>query len=253
MDRKYDFDGGQMKYSLLLALLLSGCAWMRPDPNGFIDKKIETEYLTFSVWEKEGIENGKPLRIYLEGDGNPNPKDKIALYYAEQDPTKNVIYLARPCQWSEDKICKTKPEIYKEQRFHPEIMREIEEVVLYLKSKYKAPEVELIGYDGGATVALNLASQMNVKRVITIAGILDTNAYTRYNDLQDMPDAQNPADKLSVLAEVEQIHYVGSQDEMTPRRAAERFVAKMQSPKSASVRSVNGIGHSDWKGVKLDY
>ena len=242
-----------MRYCFLLALLLSGCAWITPNPKGFIDKKIETEYLTFSVWEKEGIELGKPLRVYLDGDGNPNPSEKIGLYYAQQDPTNNVIYMGRPCQWSKDKICKSKPEIYKGQRFHPEIIREIEEVVLYLKNKYKAPEIELIGYDGGATVALNLATQMNVKRVITIAGILDTNAYTRYNELPEMPDAQNPADKLSVLADVEQIHYVGGNDEITPRRAAERFVAKMQNPKSATVRSVKGIGHNDWKGVKLDY
>lgn len=243
-----------MKHGILLAgLLLTGCAWMTPNPSGFIDKKIETEYLTFSVWEKEGIEKGKPLRIYIEGDGNPNPSDKIALYYAEQDETQNVIYLGRPCQWSEDKICKSKPEIYKEQRFHPEIIREVEEVVLYLKDKYKSPEIELIGYDGGATIALDLASQMNIDRVITIAGILDTNAYSRHNDLSEMPDAQNPADKLSVLADVKQIHYVGSEDEITPRRVAERFIAKMQNPKSAEVRSVNGVGHTNWKGVKLDY
>ncbi len=243
-----------MKYGIVLAgLLLSSCAWITPHPSGFVDKKIETEYLTFSVWEKEGIEKGKPLRIYIEGDGNPNPSDKIALYYAQQDPTPNVIYMGRPCQWSADKICKSKPEIYKEQRFHPEIIREIEEVVLYLKNKYKAPEIELIGYDGGATIALDLATQMNVKRVITIAGILDTNAYTRQNDVPEMPDAQNPADRLATLADIPQIHYVGGNDEITPRRSAERFVAKMQDPRSAKVRSVKGVGHTDWKGVKLDY
>ncbi|MBO7483675.1 MAG: hypothetical protein J6T55_00945 [Alphaproteobacteria bacterium] len=243
-----------MKYGIVLAgLLLSGCAWITPHPSGFVDKKIETEYLTFSVWEKEGIEKGKPLRIYIEGDGNPNPSDKIALYYAQQDPTPNVIYMGRPCQWSADKICKSKPEIYKGQRFHPEIIREIEEVVLYLKNKYKAPEIELIGYDGGATIALDLATQMNVKRVITIAGILDTNAYTRQNDVPEMPDAQNPADRLATLADIPQIHYVGGNDEITPRRSAERFVAKMQDPRSAKVRSVKGVGHTDWKGVKLDY
>ena len=49
-----------MKYGILLAgLFLSGCAWMTPNPSGFIDKKIETEHLlTFSIWEKEGIEKG---------------------------------------------------------------------------------------------------------------------------------------------------------------------------------------------------
>ena len=244
-----------MKYAFLLMIFfLSGCSWITPNPTGFTDKQIETEYLTFSVWEKNTIEDGKPLRIYLEGDGTPNPADKIALYYAEQDPSNNVIYVGRPCQWTNDKICKSKPEIYKEQRFHPEIIREIEEVILYLKNKHKAPTVELIGYDGGAAVALNLATQMNdVKRVITIAGILDIDAYTRQNDLPEMSDAQNPADKLTILAEIPQIHYVGGRDEITPRRGAERFVAKMKNPRSAVVKSVPGVGHNNWKGVKLDY
>ncbi|MBR6231882.1 MAG: hypothetical protein IKQ99_02145 [Alphaproteobacteria bacterium] len=242
-----------MKYSFLLALLLSGCAWMSPDPSGFTDRQVKTEYLTFAVWEKNGIEEGKPLRIYLEGDGNPNPSDKIALYFAEQDSSSNVIYMGRPCQWTNDKICKTKPEIYKEQRFHPEIIRETEEVILHLKNKYKAPSIELVGYDGGATVALNLASQMNISRVITIAGILDTNAYARQNDVKEIPDAQNPADKLSILTEVPQVHYVGGRDEITPRYTAERFVSKMRNPRSATVKSVPGIGHTDWKGVQLDY
>ncbi|MGN0919771.1 MAG: alpha/beta fold hydrolase [Alphaproteobacteria bacterium] len=243
-----------MKYGIFLAaLVLSGCSWMVPQPSGFVDKKIETEYLTFSVWEKEGIEQGKPLRIYLEGDGNPNPSDKVALYYAQKDPFQNVIYMGRPCQWSEDKICKSKPEIYGQQRFHPELVREIEEVVLYLKGKYKAPAVELVGYDGGATIALNLAGQTDVARVITIAGILDTNAYTRQNDFPEMADAQNPADKLAVLAKVPQIHYVGGKDEITPRRSAERFVAKMKHPTSAVVKSVPGVGHTNWQGIELDY
>ena len=244
-----------MKYGILLmGLLVTGCAWMAPDPKGFVDKQIETEYLTFAVWEKETIEAGKPLRIYLEGDGEPNPNAKIALYYAEQDSTPNVIYMGRPCQWTNDKICQSKPEIYREQRFHPELIREIEEVILYLKNKHKAPSVELVGYDGGATIALDLASQMNdVNRVITIAGILDTNAYTRQNNLPEMSDAQNPADKLTVLAEIPQIHYVGGKDEITPRRSAERFVAKMHQPKSAVVKSVPDIGHTDWKGIQLDY
>ena len=242
-----------MKRSLLLALLLSGCTWMNPYPSGFINKQIKTEYLTFSVWEKEGIEVGKPLRIYLEGDGNPDPSAKIALYYAERDTTNNVIYMGRPCQWTKDKLCKSKPEIYKEQRFHPEIIREIEEVVLHLKNKYKAPKIELIGYDGGATIALNLASQMNVSKVITIAGILDTNAYTRQNDVPEMPDAQNPVDKLAILADVPQIHYVGSNDEITPRYTTERFVSKMYNSKSAMVKVVSNTNHTDWEGVRLDY
>ncbi len=244
-----------MKYLVVFLsfVWLLGCTLFQPNPDGFKKDLIETKYLTFSVWEKEGIQNKKPLRIYLEGDGNPNPSDRIALYYAQQDPSTNVIYLARPCQWSNDKVCKDKPEIYREQRFHPEIIRETQEILLLLINKYQAPYVELVAYDGGATVALNLAHRIPVKRVITIAGILDTESYTYQNNLDEMPDAENPADNLLALAQIPQIHYVGSDDHITPIKVAERFVRNMDHPKSVVVKKVPGVGHYNWKGVALDY
>lgn len=244
-----------MKYfAILTALFLSGCAtFFSPNPTGFKKEEIETQYLTFSVWEKQSIQANKPLRIYLEGDGNPNPKHQIALYYAQQDPSDNVVYLARPCQWSEDRVCKDKPEIYKNQRFHPEMMRETLEILLQIINKYQPPVVELVGYDGGATVALNLAPQLPVRRIVTIAGILDTESYTRQNDLPDMPDAENPASNLIALAQIPQVHYVGANDKITPQKMAERFVRQMNNPKSAIVKKVPDVGHNDWKGVLLDY
>ena len=241
-----------MKY-LAIFLFLAGCAFFPPSPDGFQKDLIETKYLTFSVWEKKDIQHKKPLRIYLEGDGNPNPSDQIALYYAQKDPSTNVIYMARPCQWSDDKVCHEKPEIYREQRFHPEIIRETQEILLLLINKYQAPYVELVGYDGGATVALNLAYKIPVKRVITIAGILDTDSYTHQNGLNDMEDAENPADNLMALSQITQIHYVGASDKITPIKVAERFVRQMDHPKSAVVKKVPNVGHSDWKGIALDY
>ena len=244
-----------MKYwVILVGLFLSGCStFFQPNPVGFKKDLVETEFLTFSVWEKETIQPNKPLRIYIEGDGNPNPSEKIALHYAQLDPSDNVIYLARPCQWSDDKVCKQKPEIYKNQRFHPEMMRETLEVLLLTINKYQAPVIELVGYDGGATVALNLAPQLPVKRVITIAGILDTENYTRQNDLPDMTDAENPASNLLALSQIPQVHYVGGNDKITPQKMAERFVRQMNNPKSAVVKKVPDVGHSNWKGVLLDY
>lgn len=241
-------------FVVLISLFLSACAtFFQPNPVGFKKDLVETRFLTFSIWEKQTIQPNKPLRIYLEGDGNPNPKNQIALYYATQDPSDNVVYVARPCQWSEDRVCKDKPEIYKNQRFHPEMMRETLEILLQIINKYQAPAVELVGYDGGATVAMNLAPQLPVKRIISIAGILDTENYTRQNDLPDMIDAENPADNLLALSQIPQIHYVGEKDKITPQKMAERFVRQMNNPKSAIVKKVPDVGHNNWKGVLLDY
>ena len=239
---------------LSMAWMLTACV-MPPHSEKFEEKQIETTHFSIAVWEKSTIQKGQPLRIYFEGDGDPNPLNKVAFELAEADKTPNVIYVARPCQWVDDKICKRKPEIYKEARFHPEIMQEMQELTSYLIRKHQASEVELIGYDGGATIALNMATKMPIKRVITVAGIVDVDAYNAYHDLPDIApeEAENPVNQLGALAQIPQIHYVGKADDITPPRLAERFVGRMQNPKSAVVKAVSGVGHTNWGSVKLDY
>ena len=240
---------------LMTALLLAGCVSLPPSDNQFEEKQIETSHFSIAVWEKKDIQRGQPLRIYFEGDGNPNPMHKVAFDLASADETNNVIYVARPCQWSKDKICAQKPQIYQGARFHAEIMKEMQELTEYLIRKHHAPAVELIGYDGGAVIALNMATKVPTKRVITVAGITDINAYTEYNDLPNIEadNMENPADNLMALADIPQIHYVGKEDEVTPRRLAERFVARMNNPKSAVVKVVPDVDHTNWGGVTLDY
>ena len=256
MDTNSVSSGGQMKKGLvtICACLLTGCA-IPPQSDQFEAKQIETEHFSIAVWEKNTIKKGQPLRIYFEGDGNPNPVHKVAFDFAETDTTPNVIYVARPCQWVQDKICTQKPEIYQQARFHTEIMQEMQELTEYLIRKYRAPHVELIGYDGGAVVALNMATKVPTERVITIAGITDVDAYATYHELPSIVDEEiaNPANELSQLAQIPQIHYVGKEDDVTPRRLVERFVGRMQNPKSAVVKLVPNVGHTNWRGVKLDY
>ena len=243
------------KFSVvMMTLILCSCA-MPPQSDQFEAKQIETEHFSIAVWEKKTIQNGEPLRIYFEGDGSPNPYHKVAFDFAQKDKTPNVIYVARPCQWSDEKLCKKEPQIYKEARFHPLIIRDMQELTQYLLRKHKAPEAELIGYDGGAVIALNMAVRVPTQRIITIAGITDVDAYTTYNDLPKMneDEVENPASQLALLAQIPQVHYVGQNDDITPRRLVERFVGRMQNPVSAVVNVVSGTGHTDWESVELNY
>ena len=240
---------------LITAFALSGCISIAPSSDKFDEKQIETSHFSIAVWESKEIQKGEPLRIYFEGDGNPNPSNPVAFDLANADNTKNVIYIARPCQWSNDAICKKLPEIYQKSRFHPEIMQEMDELAKYLMRKHQAPTVELIGYDGGAVIALNLATKLPTDRIITVAGITDINAYNLLNGYPVMneDDMENPINSLSMLSDIPQIHYVGKEDNITPRRLAERFVARMQNPKSAVVKLVPDTNHENWRGIKLDY
>ena len=246
-----------MKLILIFAsiLFINGCISLAPSSDKFEEKQIETTHFSLAVWEKNTIQKGLPLHIYFEGDGTPNPSDKVAFDFAQEDPFSNVVYVARPCQWIKDNICTQKPEIYKEARFHKEIMAEMQELTEYLMRKHHAPSVKLIGYDGGAVIALNMAGRIPTDQIITIAGITDVAAYNAYHGFPEMDEdnMENPADNLALLESIPQVHYVGKDDTVTPKRLVERFVARMKSPKSAVVKVVPETDHTNWKGVKLDY
>lgn len=241
------------KYILLFltGLSVAGCMANKPEtPIGFTEKTIETEYFSFAVWEKNVIPE-KPLRIYIEGDGNPTPRRAIGLELAERDPSQNVIYVSRPCQYIYSKEC-SNPAIWKEERFHEEIIDEMKDLIEYLAIKYKTPSLELIGYDGGGTMALLLATKIPVARVITIGGILDTASYTAEHDKTPI-NGLNPIDLKDDLSQIEQIHYVGGRDSQTTRRMAERFVARLKNPRSATVKVIPNATHTNWDNIAFDY
>ncbi|MDD3668709.1 MAG: hypothetical protein PHX68_00185 [Alphaproteobacteria bacterium] len=241
-----------MKYSLVLgiALLLAGCAGVPVTPEGFRYKEVATEYLSVAVWERD-ISAGRPIRFYIEGDGDPAPKNAVALKMAAKDAYQNVVYVSRPCQYVQSAVCKHK-NLWREDRFNPDVVAQMEEIIRYIATKYRAPSVELVGYDGGATMALLLADKLPVTKIVTIAGILDTDAYTTFHQLPPI-DGINPIEYRTALAKIPQIHYVGENDKQTTSFMAERFVHKLPNPVSAEVKSVAGVGHADWEHVRLDY
>lgn len=239
-------------FAIGFCLILSACAHKPEEPDGFYYAPVKTDFFTLTAFEKN-IKMGQPLRIYIEGNGNPNPKQTLALTLAEKDPYPNVIYLARPCQFSDDEVCDNSI-IWKEAQFNTEIVNEMKNAVLQLMRKYRAPNVEFVGYDGGATMALLLATRIpQTTRVITVAGILDTHAYAQNNRGVSFKKSLNPADEKNQISIKPQIHYVGKKDKITPQKTAERFVARQQKPVSATVKAVHNVGHYDWEDVQFDY
>ncbi len=237
-----------------LLLLCTACSGIPQTPAGFEAKHIETEHFTIAVWEKTDIQKNGVLRLYIEGDGTPNPKKATALKLAEKDAYSNVIVMARPCQYIKDDACDN-PLIWGDERYHPEIMAEMEELTTFLIRKYQAKGIEFVAYDGGAPVAFNLAARVGgTRRIITVAGILDLDAYIYKNKKNEMPNAENAAKQKQILiAQIPQVHYVGGEDTITTRRMAERFVSRMKNPKSAVVKVVPDMGHDGWENIDLDY
>lgn len=251
MDSKFNMDGDKMKKGFLLltcAIFMGGCTSLPDTPTGFNAKTIETTHLSFYTMEKSDMQKGKTIRFYIEGDGNPNPKTPVALKLAKQDEHQNIIYLTRPCQYIENDLCQNK-DIYTTARFHREIVQEMQELSLYFIKKYKAPNVEFIGYDGGATLAMLLGSRIPITtQITTIAGILNTDAQ---KDLHE--ETINPFKQKDFTAHIPQVHYVGGKDDIAPRRTAERFVGRLQNPRSAKVKVLPNMSHKGWENISFNF
>ena len=232
---------------LLLCLTVGGCT-VRPNDSDFTEKTMETKYLSFEVWEKD-VQKGEPLRIYIEGDGNPTPRKAIGFELAKNDPSQNVIYLSRPCQYVDCIECKN-PALWQAERFNEEIVDEMKNLVVYLAHKYETPALDLIGYDGGGTMALLIASKIPVRQVITVGGILDTQAYAREQNI--ILNGLNPADLTDKLAQVSQVHYVGGQDRKAPQSQAERFVGRLRQAKSVQIKRLPNADHEDLQGLVVE-
>ena len=228
-------------------LLLTGCA-IRPNPDIWHEKTMETKYLSFQVWEKE-MTPGEPVRIYIEGDGHPTPEHPVALELAERDSAPNVVYVSRPCQYVWCDECRN-PALWQEERFHEDIIEEMRALIVHIAHKYQTSTVDLIGYDGGGTIALLLATKLPINQVITVGGILDTQSYAKDHNI--ILNGLNPADFKDVLADVKQVHYIGGRDTDISRRSTERFVALLNQPKSAVIKVVPGATHTNWSDFVVE-
>ena len=242
-----------MKRSLFLLLLLSGACSSLRQIDGFDAATLDTQDFTLASWSRVS-ERGKLLRIYIEGDGSawlnpstpsddPTPKTDTVLNLAQADPFPNVVYLARPCQYVRSKSCNVG--YWTTGRFAPEIIKAQEEAVRRLMKKYNASGVELVGYSGGGTVAALLAVRMpEVKRFITVAGVLDHRAWTKKHGDTPLEDSLNPADFKQKLEKIPQIHFIGAADKNVPSELTETFVASYANKSNVQTVIVPNASHN---------
>ncbi len=250
-------------YFLFVLLLLSACASKAPDIDGFERKNYHADYLTLTGQEKN-IKPGEKVRVYIDGNASTRGlfnketvlENPVAAQLAQKDKTKSILYLDRPCYFSNDNMCK--PAIWKEGKYLPEVIDEVVAALYNFADKHKIPEYELVGYDGGAAVALLVATRLNskkvkVSKVITIAGILDTEQYARSNDESLHEACLNPAREGYSLSKIPQLHIVGALDKKTPAFYVQQFKNIMRNPVSFKVESYASANHDNWAKIKMKY
>ena len=175
---------------------------------------------------------GEPIKVYVEGDGaafdaggrpsdNPTPKSEFMRALAAGDPSPNVAYLGRPCQYLQTSACSQID--WTTGRFSKTVIDSMDIAVKALMKKARTDKVILIGFSGGAQVTGQIAARRpnQVKKWITIAGVLDVNAWTDYHG--DTPLKESLNLQKEKIKSVPQIHYAGGKDDVVPPSLIQDF------------------------------
>jgi len=264
-----------------LCLVLAGCtipSWQQRSENIVLaadaahwqQRPLKTPDFTLQSWTSEP-QSGADLTIYIEGDGlawlnrhrpsmNPTPINPLAFKLALKHPGSNVAYLARPCQFIDlagQSQCSI--DTWTEGRYSDSVIESMDSAISQLKSIFNTNHLILVGFSGGAAVAILVAARRNdVDRIISVAGNLDHRVWTDYHQLQPLSRSLNPADVVAQVDDIPQWHFVGALDEVVPLAVARSYQAKFAKPDAVHIEIIEGFDHqccweNDWAGLLEKY
>lgn len=208
------------------------------------------------------------LRVYVEGDGHawatrsqpsldPTPRKLLVARLAFDDPTPSV-YLARPCQFVSAAGCHTG--LWTNERFSRQVLASLGEALDALKQRYGNSEFELIGYSGGAALALLLAAHReDVAQVQTLAGNLSPHQWVESLRLTPLQGSLEPLDYAHRLAAIPQRHLVGDRDKVVPANLSLRYIHSLETAACVERVVLVGVSHDQgwevkwraWRGLAL--
>lgn len=220
-------------FFFLLFLFCAACAHRNP-LSDFRFQTVTAPPYVLASWHRI-TEPGQPLKIYIEGDGNafdadghptdnPTPSGEFMRRLAAGDSSPNVAYLGRPCQYLQAGACSQTD--WTDGRFSQQVIASMDQSVHTLMKKARTDQVILIGFSGGAQAAGLIAVRHpeHVKQIITIAGVLDIDAWTTYHQDAPLSASLNLKDSRDIFLKIPQIHYAGARDTVVPPALIRDFV-----------------------------
>ena len=234
---------------LFLFVFICACAPAWHAPSDFISIPINTGKYTIATFQRV-TDNISPIHIYVEGDGNsfdahghptsnPTPRGMLMRHLAICDPSPNVVYMARPCQYIMSSAC-TRSD-WTIGRFSTDI---VDSVATAIKDIATNRPVVLIGYSGGAMITglvINKNPDIDVREWITIAGVLNHVEWTGH--FGDIPLSSSL--NLDELPRVAQRHYIARGDRVVPNKLSQKWLA------GQTLYIIDGATHSDFPNLQL--
>jgi pimeloyl-ACP methyl ester carboxylesterase len=249
----------------VLATVLAGCAGL-PDPaarrqavldqaasHGLVPLPPSPTGLPVLALGRDGP--GQDLVVYIEGDGlaflnrstpspDPTPVHALALGLALADPAPKVAYLGRPCQYAAPLPPACREDLWTGARFGPEAVAALSDALSDARAALGARRLHLVGYSGGGAMAVLLAARRDdVADIVTVAGNLDTRAWTTWHRVTPLTASANPADAAASVALLPQVHVSGADDTVCPPFLAEVFLERLGHPPGARRLVLPGVDH----------
>lgn len=228
----------------ILCLLCAGCtpAWLDYDStasNLQINRSsINTKKFAIAIYSNRHYsENYNGLiHVYFDGDGSPwrshglsinddpTPRQYLVLQLMSTDSAPSIL-IGRPCYHGFSHETNCHPLLWTHKRYSEKVVSTMSEALNMILKKSGNPEVVLVGYSGGGTLAQLLAERIKETRaVITLAGNLDLVAWTRLHEYSPLEGSLNPAERPPLPRHILQIHYTGRSDDNIPPSLVEHYV-----------------------------
>jgi pimeloyl-ACP methyl ester carboxylesterase len=207
---------------------------------GFGRRIVEGSGFRHVVYENGRVAAGRRLHVYIEGDGSPyldrrtvsldpTPRRPLMLDLMSLDEAP-AAYVGRPCYGglASDPPCT--PLDWTLGRFSPRVVESMAGAIAALVEQSSASGVDLFGHSGGGTIAVLLAMRLpNVRRVVTLAGNLDTDAWADLHGYARLSGSLNPVHAGPLPAQVGQEHYAGGRDRIVPPALVEGAATRLGS------------------------
>lgn len=180
----------------------------------------------------------EPLAIFIDGDGSPwvdggtrvatdpTPHNPVALQLAAATPGP-VLYLGRPCYFDfvSEEGCSAAA--WTSERYSAQVVRSMTAAASRYVKEHGFKQVLLVGYSGGGTIAALMARDMPaVVGLVTVAGNLDPDSWTRLHGYLPLA-GRNPALERPLPTGVLQLHLVGGRDRNVPYAVARRYLQRL--------------------------
>ena len=206
------------------------------DGNGFRHRTF-ARWATGSSW----------LTVFIEGDGSPwsssgrkpasdpTPRVPLTLVLAGETPG-NVLYLGRPCYFGLEHDPRCDASTWTSGRYAPQIVDSLEAAVRSFTREHDMHHVLLVGYSGGGTLAVLLAARLAANAaahagpevaIVTLAGNLDPDEWTRLHDYQPLSGSLNPAHEPPLPPTLPAWYLVGDRDLNVPAAAMKAYFARV--------------------------